>query len=466
MRFLSMSNLKKTIYYFERNGIKKTFYAVLERFFLKQESYTYKNTDVEQLKEQKTYQFVFPCRFSILVPAYETKEAYLRKLIESVLAQTYGDFELIIADAGKSGRTEQITKSYSDGRIVYMGLENNGGISENTNAALKAAKGDYIGLLDHDDFLEPDALFAMAKAIEDKKRAGEEVSFLYSDEDKCDSEGSVFFEPHRKKDFDLDLLLSNNYICHFLVMKAGLMKELAFRKEYDGAQDYDLILRAVGKVIREYGEKETKAKICHIPRILYHWRCHEESTAANPKSKEYAYNAGKRAIEAFLKEMGWKADVTETSHVGFYDIIANDILSDIGKVGAAGGKVVDRKGKIRAGIYREDGRIPFFDQSVHFSGYMHRAAMKQSVFALDLRCIKIRRELIPVFEEITGMKYKINGKTGLFLWKEYKKSEEEWKNLSMAFCKKVSEKGYRLIFVPDYICRVKRHGEWKWQKLQ
>lgn len=466
MRFLSMSNLKKTLYYFERNGIKKTVYAVLERFFLKQESYTYEKADAGRLKEQKTYRFTFPCRFSILVPAYETKEAYLRKLIESVLVQTYGDFELIIADAGKSGRTEQIIKSYSDERIVYMSLENNGGISENTNAALKAAKGDYIGLLDHDDFLEPDALFAMARAIEDKKRTGEEVSFLYSDEDKCNSEGNIFFEPHRKKDFDLDFMLSNNYICHFLVMKAELMKELAFRKEYDGAQDYDLILRAAESVIREYGEKAAKVKICHIPRILYHWRCHEESTAANPKSKEYAYSAGKRAIEAFLKEMGWKADVAETSHVGFYNIITNDIFSDIGRVGAAGGKVVGPGGKIRAGIYEEDGKIPFLGQYVHFSGYMHRAAMKQSAFALDLRCIKIRQDLIPVFEEITGMKYKTNIKTGLFLWKEYKKSNAEWKNLSMAFCKKVSEEGYRFIFVPDYICRVKKHGEWKWQKLQ
>jgi len=461
-----MSNLKKTIYYFERNGIKKTFYAVLERFFLKQENDPYKGTDVLQLKEQEKYQFAFPCKFSILVPAYETKEEYLRKLIESVLAQTYHDFELIIADAGKSGRVEKITRAYPDGRIVYMRLKNNGGISENTNAALKVAKGDYIGLLDHDDFLEPDALFEMAKAIEDKKKTGEEVSFLYSDEDKCNSEGTLFFEPHRKKDFDQDLLLSNNYICHFLVMKSEIMKELAFRKEYDGAQDYDLILRAAGKVIREYGEKAAKEKICHIPKILYHWRCHEDSTAANPKSKAYAYHAGKRAIEAFLKEMGWKAEVTETPHVGFYNIITDDIFGNIGRVGAAGGKVVGPGGKIRAGIYNEDGSIPFFGQYVYFSGYMHRAAMKQTAFALDLRCIRVRQDLVPLFEEITGMKYKTNGKTGLFLWKEYKKKDKEWKKISMTFCKKASERGYRFIFVPDYICKIKMHGEWKWQKLQ
>lgn len=466
MRFLSISNMKKAIHYMERNGIKKTFYAVLERIFLKQEPYSYEEKDARLLMEQKEHLFASPCKFSILVPAYETKEKYLKKLIESVLAQTYGEFELIIADAGNSGGVKQTVNAYSDERIVYMHLEYNGGISENTNAALEAAEGDYIGLLDHDDFLEPNALFEMAKVIEEKKKTGEEAILLYSDEDKCDSGESAFFEPHRKMNFNLDLLMSNNYICHFLVMKAEVMKELTLRKEYDGAQDYDLVLRAVKKLLKEYGYEALNEKICHIPEILYHWRCHQASTAANPGSKTYAYEAGKKAIEDFLKEMKWNAEVVNTPHVGFYNIIADDIFASIGKVAAVGGKVVDQTGKIRAGIYQKDGNASFLGQYAGFSGYMHRTAMKQTAYALDLRCMKLNRNFIRLFEEITGMKYETDQESGLFLWKQYNKSGEEWKNLSMEFGRRVSENGFRLIYVPDYICKVKKNGEWKWQKLQ
>jgi len=466
VRFLNTSNIRKTLYYLKRNGIRKTFNAVRERISGKEEAYCYKETEKTLLEEQKKYPFAFPCKFSILVPAYETKEEYLKALIDSVLSQTYGNFELIIADAGKSGRTGRVVNSYSDKRIMYLSLKHNGGISENTNEALKRADGDYIGLLDHDDLLTPDALFEVAKAIETKKKTGEEYGFLYSDEDKCDSEGKHFFEPHKKTDFNLDLLLSNNYMCHFMVMKAELMKELALRKEYDGAQDYDLFLRAVGKMIKEYGYRQTGKKICHIPKVLYHWRCHEKSTAVNPGSKEYAYEAGRRAVSSFCRDMKWKTIVMESEHLGFYETKTDDIFRNYGKVAAVGGKVINEKKRIKAGVYDRNGEIPFWGLRLYESGPMHQASVKQTAYALDLRCIRVNPEWIPVFEEVTGMKYEEAEKVHLFCWEKYKKSDGEWKRLSLAFGERFAESEYRLIFLPDYICKAGKYGELKWQRQQ
>ena len=142
----------------------------------------------------------------------------------------------------------------------------------------------YIGLLDHDDILTRDALYEMACALEKQEQNGIHPVFLYSDEDKCDGEAQNTYEPHRKTDFNLDLLLSNNYICHFLVMDAAVMKRLRLRTGFDGAQDYDLVLRAAGQVL----EGTPEEAYVHIPKILYHWRCHRNSTASNPASKTYA----------------------------------------------------------------------------------------------------------------------------------------------------------------------------------
>ncbi|MBO5283700.1 MAG: glycosyltransferase family 2 protein, partial [Lachnospiraceae bacterium] len=166
----------------------------------------------------------------------------------------------------------------------------------------------------------PDALYEMAAAIETAltkaaetpgRNADAAPRMLYSDEDKCDEEARRFYEPNRKPDFDLDLLLTNNYICHLLVLRADVMRQLGFRREYDGAQDHDLVLRAAGLLWRIPGA------ICHIPRVLYHWRCHSASTAANPESKLYAYEAGVRASRDFVNSQGWKATVTMTQHMGF-----------------------------------------------------------------------------------------------------------------------------------------------------
>ena len=450
------TNIIKTLNYFKRNGIRKTFYAVLERCTEKKEPYDYVKPEKTVIEEQKKYRFEDAYVFSILVPAYETKEMYLREMIDSVLNQSYNGFELIIADASKSDKVERVVRSYADERIIYKRLTENKGISENTNAALKEATGDYIGLLDHDDMLTEDALFEMAKAIENGKKAGMEIKMLYSDEDKCDGEGKVFFEPHRKTKFNLDLLLSNNYICHFMVMKKEFMKELRFVEKCDGAQDYDIILRGVAKLLKSKGFEKTKDElIFHIPKILYHWRCHEASTAINPNSKMYAYEAGRIAAQSFIDTMGWKAEVHHSNHLGFYEPVEEDRFKDFGNIGAVGGKVTDRHNRI-VGCLWQEGKKPFEGLNVHFSGYMHRAHLRQTMDTLDLRCIRVHPDLRGLFEEITGMGYTENEKNKMFFGEKYKKSEEEWSILSNAFCEEVKKRGYRLIFYPKYVYKIRK----------
>lgn len=454
MRFLKLENIKKTIYYLKRNGIVNTIKEVEERCLTPKEKYDYVNLTEAALKKQRKTEFAYPCKFSIVVPAYETKEVYLRELIDSVLNQTYTDFELVIADAGSTGNVEQIVKTYADERIVYKRLEKNAGISENTNAALDAVTGDYIGLLDHDDVLTADALFEMAKAIETGKKTGKEYWMLYSDEDKCDSSGRNFFTPHFKTGFNLDLLLSNNYICHFMMIKTDVMKKLCFRKEYDGAQDYDFVLRLIAKALKEEGyEKTMQERLCHIPAILYHWRCHEASTAVNPKSKEYAYEAGRKAVQDFLDCMGWHAEAVHTCHLGFYDLKLTNVFENIGAVGATGGRIIDRKNKVIGGM-RQEGRVCFVGLKVYFEGYMHRAGLRQTAEVLDLRCIRVHPKLHGLFEEITGMKYEENPKDNLFFREKYKKSKAEWESLSEAFSGAVKNRGYRLVYSPKLVYKI------------
>ena len=319
----NLTNLKKTYYYLKRNGVMQTIGAALERvqapYFA---DYNYRLPSKQELDTQRQVKWENPVVFSIVVPAYETKEEFLKVLMDSLLEQTYSHWELLIADASTSDKVKRECEKYSDERIKYFSLKNNAGISENTNQGIEKASGDYIGLLDHDDYLTPDALYEMAKAIKTGKERNQEYGFLYSDEDKCDEHGKKFYDPHFKTDFNLDLFLTNNYICHFCVMKKELMQNLKFRKEFDGAQDYDIFLRAVGELWNT--NIKVEETIYHVPKVLYHWRCHNDSTAANPQSKRYAYDAGRRALQDFVNARGWEADVEELAHVGFYKVIYKD----------------------------------------------------------------------------------------------------------------------------------------------
>ena len=240
----------------------------------------------EELIKQKEYKWAEDAPlFSIVIPLYRTPKGYLKELIESIEAQTYVKWELCLADGSPDNKLEMHVKSYQDERIKYRYIGENLGISGNTNKAVEMATGDFIVLCDHDDLITPDALFEFAKEIV----ADKEVDSIYSDEDKIDEKSYDVFDPSFKPDFNIDMLRSQNYICHLYGVRRELVEKYGmFNSEYDGAQDYDFILRM----------SEHSRKIAHVAKILYHWRTHQGSTALNPESKMYAYDAGARAIGA------------------------------------------------------------------------------------------------------------------------------------------------------------------------
>lgn len=297
----------------KKNGIANTYYKVKEKRAkdLELKDYDQKRLlelpTAEELEQQRKQNFLKEVTFSIVVPTFHTPELFLRQMTESVLGQTFCRVELCIADGSSDDSVEKIIAEYAaaDSRVKYHRLSENKGISENTNEGLLLASGDYIGLLDHDDLLEPHALYEIRMAMAKHP----EAEVFYTDEDKVSFDLSHYFQPHKKPDFNPDLLRSNNYICHFLVMKRDLLERVgAFRPEFDGAQDFDLTLRLT----------EAAKEVVHLPKVLYHWRSHEASTATNPLSKLYAYEAGRRAVESQLERLGEKGIVTDTRFFGFY----------------------------------------------------------------------------------------------------------------------------------------------------
>ena len=262
--------------------------------------------DKRVLRRQKHTSFAQKPLISIVIPLYCTPLPYLKELIESVRRQSYENWQLCLADGSPDDKAKEfLEKHYGrEKRIVYQKLEENGGISVNTNAAAELAKGEYLMFCDHDDTLEPDALYEIVKAINDT-----DADVIYTDEDKVSMDGQHYFDPNFKPDFNLFRLRENNYICHIFVVRKSLTGETGMlRSEFDGAQDFDFILRCCEKA----------KKITHIPRVLYHWRCHMDSTAADPSSKAYAYEAGRKAIREHYQRMEIDAKVDMTERPGWY----------------------------------------------------------------------------------------------------------------------------------------------------
>ncbi len=263
--------------------------------------------DKKTLRKQKKTVFQKKPLISIVIPLYQTPEPYLRELIDSVKAQSYENWQICLADGSPDDRLKGfLDRNYGkENRIVYRKLEQNGGISVNTNEAVMLATGEYLMLCDHDDTLEPDALYEITKAINEK----DAPDVLYTDEDKVSMDGKHYFDPNFKPDYNLFRLRENNYICHIFVVKKALTDRVGLlRTEFDGAQDYDFIFRCC----------EEADKVVHIPKVLYHWRCHMDSTAADPESKAYAYQAGRRAIKEHYQRMGIDASVEMTERPGWY----------------------------------------------------------------------------------------------------------------------------------------------------
>lgn len=424
-----LDSIAKTRRYLRRNGLKKTVSAVMERISApKYEEFNFSPLTEEEIKVMQEYVFANPAKISILVPAYRTNPTFFRELLDSVVTQYYPYWELVIADASGNNDLEAIVEEYrsklsKESCIVYLTLEENKGISENTNVALEAATGDYIGLLDHDDVLTPDALFFMARAIEKSAPI-----LLYSDEDKTDAGLQTFYEPHKKKKLNLDLILTNNYICHFCVMKAEVMKKLKFRPEFDGAQDFDIILRCIAGL-----KNDTEA--IHIPRILYHWRCHDESTAVNTDSKQYAYEGGRYAVEDFMRKKGWNVQVEHMSHLGFYRAVYEpDIFANRKDVGILAGPVY-KGGKLTGGAMKRDGTVMYKGLPKGFSGYMHRAVLMQQVGAGDVRNMQVRPELQELWDKEVALKLA--------------EKHCDYIEISVAFCEQARMLGYIVVYDPE-----------------
>ena len=391
--------------YFQKHGLRALFKKSVHKIQNIQDDYDYNEwykkvriTDEELAKQRESAaDFAMQPTFSIVIPVYATPEKFLRRMLDSIREQTYPKFEVCLVDATPyakiqhdpaQGRTPQeVLAEYAaaDSRFRYATLAENLGIAENTNAAIRMATGDFIVLADHDDELEPQALYECARAI----NAHPDAQVLYSDEDKVDFEDIYYSEPHFKTDFNPDLLRSVNYICHLLVARRSLLDAIAEtaadgqkiyeRSVYDGAQDYDLILRATEKaqamerarlvscanasdanVVTSAQQSDTVASttagvdgqtsaaemsaqpaiaaalnpldqellrqgrftssnIIHIPMVLYHWRAHQASTAQHPEAKLYAFEAGARAVYDHCKRVGLPIQKVEQGITyGFY----------------------------------------------------------------------------------------------------------------------------------------------------
>lgn len=457
----SIGNLKRGISYFKRNGLKPAIYKALERLERDktEEEYAAKifriDENEEVLNAQRLMEFPVEYKISILIPAYETDEDLLRQTLESVAMQTYGNWELCIADASKTDVRHQVIKDFCEkwymtcndrfgsiyDKVKYQHLSDNLGISGNTNEALAMATGDYIALLDHDDLVDPRALCEFMKVVSGKNK---KVLLVYTDEDKISQDNSRYFDFHIKPDFDPVLLCTNNYICHLTFVDRLHAKSVGgFYSDYDGAQDHDFILRCAENVDR--------SQIVHIPMILYHWRSTAASTAENPNAKLYAYEAGKKAVSDHLKRMGIEAVVTNTMHLGFFDIdykkldeevkvykkneydelseeqlyklpqeyiliVAKDLVSsnadnvsrmlscmNNGNVGAVTGKIIGNNGRIESAGYDRlsNGEIiaRFNGLNRNYSGYMHRAAIAQSLEAFTEDLVLLRKSAVASFKK-------------------------------------------------------------------
>lgn len=238
---------------------------------------------------------------SVVMPVYQAPERWLRRALDSVIGQHYPDWELCISDdASLSPHVREVLEEYRrrDPRVKVIYRQQNGHISESSNSALELATGEYMVLLDHDDELHPEALLLMAEAI----CRTPDAKLIYSDEDKIDEEGERF-DPYFKPDWNYELLLGQNCISHLGVYSLPLVREVGgFRKGLEGAQDWDLALRCV--------ERITPEQIVHIPRVLYHWRAIQGSTALAAGEKNYAVVAGRRAVDEHLQRTGQAGEVS------------------------------------------------------------------------------------------------------------------------------------------------------------
>lgn len=300
----------KTKSYLKRYGALNLIRKVTEkasRGFDISEEFACENLTDEELLKQRNYKFLHNPVISIVMPVYNPDDRYFKQTLNSIKNQTYENWQLCIGDAGNNKKNKILEEIFgNDDRVKYLDIPVNYGISGNSNKALELATGEYIGLMDHDDILTSDALFMIVSKL------NEGYDIVYTDEDKTDENLNRYFSAYRKPDFNLNLFLSNNYMCHFTVISKKIIEEAGnFRSEYDGAQDYDLFLRCIEKTDR----------IGHVNKVLYHWRTVGGSTSGNPFNKEYAFDAGKRALQDYILRNNIKGvKVAQMEDPGYYRI--------------------------------------------------------------------------------------------------------------------------------------------------
>ena len=469
--------IKKGIQCLKDYGVRELLVRVIER--KKRQEIPYdawyqtQKIDVKEWERQRLESAGWENRpvVSICVPLYKTPEKFLCEMIDSVCNQTYENWQLCLADGSPGVELQDVIKKHypTEKRICYQHLDANLGIADNTNAAFALAEGEWIGLLDHDDILAPEALYESMKAVQK-----ENAEAVYSDEDKITEDLVRHFDPHFKPDYNIDLLRSNNYITHFFVVRREIVEQVGgFCKEFDGSQDYDFILRCTTKA----------KKTAHVPRILYHWRTSENSTAENPASKMYAFEAGKRAIETHLQKEGIAAEVLYTKGLGFYRVkyelnpasglsivsvedenvktVSKQIAAEKGEyilllrqgvdkptdedikellshcqqdgVAAIGPKLINKKKKIYSAGRIFDGSNIIKDVYVglpsHYYGYMHRASTQIGYSVLNGACVLIKKE---AYEAVGGIDT------------AYKTVEYALADLFLRFV----EAGYRNVYTP------------------
>ena len=310
-----MIEKNRALEYYQKYGLKNFIKHSVKKFLcLEQREYQKYRKDtlpsMEMLECQREKIFPYMPKISIVVPLYRTPEKYLCDMIDSVYSQTYQNWELCLSDgSGEDSDIWNIVEKYrgTDKRIKAINSKKQLCIAENTNRAVELCTGDFIAFMDHDDLLSEDALFRCVEYL----NGGKVIELIYTDEDKVSDNGKNFFQPHFKSDFNKDLLLSMNYICHLVVVKKEILQKIGgFRKEFDGAQDYDFLLRCI----------EVTDKIVHIPYVLYHWRVHDNSTAKGVDRKNFATEAGRKALQDYCDRNNIQAKAENTIYSGIYRI--------------------------------------------------------------------------------------------------------------------------------------------------
>ncbi len=357
-----------------------------------------------------------PPLFSIFMAVREPDLRLFRATLTSVLEQTYGQYELYILDRGVSDQVRDVIAWYREDRLHYLDFSDGSSLAAAFNRAVSQAGGDYVIRLECGDLLTRDALFEMTLAAMQT-----DAELLYADEDRCGARGKQYTDPYFKPDFSIDYLYSTDYMSRVLAVRRPLFLALRFREDYECAPVYDLVLRA------------PKSGIHHIPQVLCH-SLHRGNLSAE------VLDARKRALTDYFQSRRIRAVVHPAAMTGIMEIeYLPDIFTARRMVGVVGGKVLDEKHRIIGGMQDERGNVLFKGWDEAEEGPRLIARTVQNAWAVDVRCMKIRKELYSLYEETFGCSYE-----GHVMYRG-----DDLGALSRQFCARVREMGYTIVWNPS-----------------